>query len=64
MSSLSNSSVKIEDLMIMEILVFDGSVMSATYKSILAHRSWLYYLEHKTEENHQRYVEICKRLFN
>ncbi|QDI74021.1 hypothetical protein QIT55_gp35 [Nitrosopumilus spindle-shaped virus] len=62
--TLAISSVKIEDLMTMAVLKFDDSFMTATYKSILADRAWKYYLENKTEENHQRYVEICKRLFN
>ena len=58
------TSVKIEDLMTASVLILDADTMTAMYKSILADRAWQYYLDHKTEENHARYLEICERLFN
>ena len=43
--------------------LFGKKTMNMTSKHLIATRAWEFYLENKTEENHKRFVKICKRLY-
>lgn len=52
------------DFLTMSILLgHSKKLLTATVKSWISDRAWQYYLEHKTEENHKRFITICNRLY-